>query len=158
MATHGPPWCRPVNVRVPMRFRRLFSLLTSAAMLHLTLVAGDAACATHGVDGHHAPSSQGAAVAAHAMPMDGRVMSSTTGAPDSTVSDAPMAKAGMPPCEVPTQQHCCEALVGCSMDSAVTGAHEGFVASVSASARILVARHDPPASFASAPEPPPPKA
>ena len=141
-----------------MRFRRLFALMTSAAMLHLTVVAGDAACATHGVDVHQGASSKAAPVVAHAMPMDGRVMSAATGAPASTASDAPAAKAATPPCEVPTQQACCEALVGCSLDSAVTGAYEGFVASVSASARILVDRHDAPASFASAPEPPPPKA
>ena len=142
-----------------MRFRRLFALLTSVTMLHLTVAAGDAVCATHGVDGHHGASSQAAAAAAaHAMPMDGRVMPASAGAPASTVSDAPAANAATPPCDVPTQQHCCEALVGCSVDSAVTGAHEGFAFSVSASARILVARHDAPASFASPPEPPPPKA
>ena len=119
-----------------MRFRRLFALLTSVTMLHLRVVAGDTACATHGIDGHHGASSQ--AVPAHAMPMGG--------------------KAGTPPCDLPTQQHCCEALVGCGVDSAVTVAHEGFVAGASASGRILIVPHAAPASFASAPEPPPPKA
>jgi hypothetical protein len=141
-----------------MKCRRLFALLTSVTMLHLTVAAGDAVCATHGVDEHHGASSPAAPVAEHAMKMGGRVMSATTGAPASTVSDAPAANADTPPCEVPTQLRCCVALVGCSLDSIATGTYGGFVASVSASARILVARHDAPASFASAPEPPPPKA
>jgi hypothetical protein len=141
-----------------MRFRRLFALLTSAAMLHLTVVAGDAACATHESDAAPGASASDAAAPSHEMSMGGHVMSSPAAAPGSTVSDGPAAKSGTPPCEIPTQQHCCDALVGCSVDGVVTHAHDGLGTNEPSSARILVALHDAPASFASAPEPPPPKA
>ncbi len=51
----------------PMILRRLTSLLTAAAVLHLSVVAGDAACATHGAGDHHSTSG-------NAMPMDGHSM------------------------------------------------------------------------------------
>jgi hypothetical protein len=138
-----------------MRLRRLFALLTSAAMLHLTVVAGDAACATHGANAMKAGD---AAARGRGMPMSAHVMSATTDESGATVGEGSAARSGTPPCEVPTQPHCCDALVGCSVASAVTDAHEAVVATASSSARILAARHDAPASFAPAPEPPPPKA
>jgi hypothetical protein len=143
-----------------MKLRRLFALLTSVTMLHLTVVAGDAACATHGASGHHAAMARGGGTADHLMPMDGQAMPTATGAGASVASTAPVAKSGAPPCEVPTQQHCCDALVagGCSVDSGVISAHDALASAVSPAARIRVAVDDAPASFAPAPEPPPPKA
>jgi hypothetical protein len=139
-----------------MRFRRLLALLTSAAMLHLSVVAGDAACATHGANGNHAAMASDAAE--HEMWMDGHLMPTATGAEVSVASAAPVARSGTPPCEIPAQQHCCEALAGCSVDSAVTSAQQRLASTVSPASRIRVALLDAPASFASAPEPPPPKA
>jgi hypothetical protein len=141
-----------------MRFRRLFALLTSAAMLHLTMVAGDDACATHGVGASAQATASDATAPRHEMPMAGEGMSAAPSAGRSTLSEGPAANSATPPCEVPTQQHCCAALVGCSVDSAVTHAHESFGATASSSAGIAAGRDDAPTSFASAPEPPPPKA
>jgi hypothetical protein len=139
-----------------MGFRRLFALLTSVTMLHLSVVAGDPACVTHRANGHHAVSSSGA-MAEHAMPMDGHVMpmAAATGA---HLSAAPVAESDTSPCEIPAQQHCCEALIGCRVATAVTSAHQALAATVLPAERIRVALHDAPASFAPAPEPPPPKA
>lgn len=123
-------------------------------MLHLTVVAGDAACVTHRADGHHAAK----AGAAHAMSVSGHSMQMTEDASASVLSASPGAKSGAPPCEVPTQPRCCQALVGCSVDGAVSSARVVLATTVSPAARICVAPDDVPASFAPAPELPPPKA
>jgi hypothetical protein len=143
-----------------MKRRRLFALFTSVTMLHLTVVSGDAACATHGATGHHTAKTGGEEMAGHAMPMDGNAMPMARALEASTISAAPVAKSDATPCEVPTQQHCCDALVagGCSVDSAVTSSHQTLATAVSPATRIRVAVDDAPASFAPAPEPPPPKA
>jgi hypothetical protein len=140
-----------------MRFRRLFALLTSVTMLHLSVVAGDPACATHRANGHHAASSNGMAMAEHAMPVDGHVMPMAA-ATEEQPSAAPVSDSDTSPCEIPAQRHCCEALIGCSVATAVTSAHQALATIVLPVERIRVALHDAPASFASAPEPPPPKA
>jgi hypothetical protein len=142
-----------------MKLRRLFALLTSVAMLHVSVAAGDAACLTR--DGeHHAARSGGGAVATDAMAMHGHLMpaAEVADAPAMSAASAPPPKADVPPCEAPTQQHCCDALVGCNVAGAVTSEHDVLAPSVSYSARIREALHDAPASFAPAPEPPPPKA
>lgn len=136
-----------------MILRRLFALLTSVTMFHLSVVAGDAACAAHGAAGHdmNAAAMHGTPAAASmsddAMPMEA-----------SPTAERGAVKSGAPPCEVPAQQHCCEALVGCSVASAVTSAVQSLAPAISPAARIPAAVNDAPASFASAPEPPPPKA
>ncbi len=97
-----------------------------------------------------------------AVPMSGHVMAtrSVTGAVSAAheTSSSTVGTAEVPPCEIPTQQHCCGALVGCSVSVAIANATQAVGSSVSPAARILVALHDAPASFAPAPEPPPPKA
>jgi hypothetical protein len=140
-----------------MRCRRLFALLTSVTMLHLSVVAGDAACVMHRANGHHALSPSGVAIAEHAMPTDGHVMP-VAAATEEERSAAPVADSDTSPCEIPAQQRCCGALIGCSVATAVTSAHEALATIVLPAARVRVALHDAPASFASAPEPPPPKA
>jgi hypothetical protein len=126
-------------------------------MLHLSAVAGDAACATHGANGHHqAPDAS--AVAEHSAAMHGHEMATAAHVAISMSSARPIVKSSAPPCEVPTQQHCCDALVGCSVDSATASGPEVMTAAISPATRIRVALVDVPASFASAPEPPPPKA
>lgn len=148
----------PAIVHVPMRFRPLFALLTSVTMLRLSVAAGDAACATHGVNGHRAARGSAAHPTEHATAMHGHMMPMAHDAEASVSSAVPIAKSGALPCEVPTQQRCCEALVGCSVDSAVSGAREVLAAVVTPAARIRVAPDDVPTSFAPAPEPPPPRA
>jgi hypothetical protein len=140
-----------------MRHRRLVALLTSATMLHLSAVAGDAACATH-ASGHHGPTTSAAQPTAHATSMHRHAMPMTERVAASVSSAVPIAKSGAPPCEVPTQQHCCEALVGCNVDSAAATGPEVLAAAVIPVTQAHVAPDDAPASFAPAPEPPPPKA
>jgi hypothetical protein len=139
-----------------MRLRRLYALLTSVSMIHLSMAAGDSACATHGAHTHHASTASRAATAGHAIA--GHVMPMTEAAGGSTPSSGPVAKADLPPCERPAQQHCCDAVTGCGGLGAVTSAPQALASVVRRAARIRDALHDAPASFASAPEPPPPKA
>jgi hypothetical protein len=134
-----------------MKHRRLLALLTSAAMLHLSVVAGDAACATHGTGGHHT-------TAARPTSMHDHEMATVDHAGDSVPSATAAAKPGAPPCEVPSQQHCCDAQAGCSVDSAAASGPTALVAAIVPAGRVHAAPDDAPASFASAPEPPPPKA
>jgi hypothetical protein len=141
-----------------MTLRRLFALLTSVTMLHLTVVSGDPACATHGAGEHHAGQASGAGAMPGAMPMDGHAMPMAEVAGATVTSAATVATLGAHPCEIPAQQHCCEALVGCSVDSAAAGEPLVLVAGLSPATRISAAPDDLPASFAPAPEPPPPKA
>lgn len=140
-----------------MIVRRLIALLTSVTMLHLSMVAGDSACATHGANGHHAARTTDAAATEHTMPMDGHVM--PVGAASAPmVSALPTAATDTAPCEVPVQQHCCEAQVACSAANAVASVRQDLATAIPHVARIRDTRHDAPASYASAPEPPPPKA
>ncbi|MEO7714545.1 MAG: hypothetical protein ABIV10_16650 [Gemmatimonadaceae bacterium] len=142
--------------------RRLVALLTSVTMLHLSVASGESACASPTMSQHHSVMASSAGerqavvtVAGHVMPMgaaDGAA-SAVHGMPASTAGSA-----DVPPCEIPTQQHCCGALVGCSVSIAITNATQVIASTVSPAARIRVALHDAPASFAPAPEPPPPKA
>jgi hypothetical protein len=141
-----------------MKLRRLFALLTSVAMLHLSILGGDAICLTHGAGRHHATKSSDGTTAEHATDVDGHVMPMAEAGEAPMVSAALFAKADVPPCEIPAQQHCCEALVGCSVAGAVTSEREVLASGVLPAPRIREAAHDAPASFASAPEPPPPKA
>jgi hypothetical protein len=143
-----------------MKLRRLFALLTSVAMLHLTVAAADVACATHGASGHHATQASDDDAAQHTMPTDGHLMPMTEGSEASVASVASVVGSDAPPCEVPTQQHCCDAIAvgGCGVDSALSSAPEAVASSVSRGSRIHVVVDDAPAAFAPAPEPPPPKA
>jgi hypothetical protein len=141
-----------------MKLRHPLALLTSIAMLHLSVVGGDAACLTHGAPEHHAARSSGGALADGAMEMDGHVMPMAEAAEAPVVSAAGVARADVPPCEAPSQQHCCEALVGCGVAGAVAGEQQMLASGVLPATRIHEALHDAPASFAPAPEPPPPKA
>src|SRR2546423_15406401 len=98
-----------------MKLRRLFALLSSIAMLHLSVVGGDAVCLTHGANDHHAAKSNGRTTAEHTMAMDGHAIPMAEAAEAPVESAARVATASVPPCEIPAQQHCCEALVGCSV-------------------------------------------
>ncbi|MFL5608618.1 MAG: hypothetical protein ACJ8AD_19335 [Gemmatimonadaceae bacterium] len=140
-----------------MRCRRLFALLTSAAMLHLS-VAGNAACAPGDLQEHHAMTPGSETVAERAMRTDGHVMPAPEANEPATLSAGRVGKADLPPCETPVQQHCCDAVVGCGVIGAVTSHQHLLAPRVLSAPRIEEALHDAPASFVPAPEPPPPKA
>ena len=142
--------------------RRLIAILSSLTMLHLSVVSGESACASPAMVQHHAAMTSSAdaseserLMSGHAMPMEAveGAESATHGGSAGTTGSA-----GVPPCEIPTPQHCCGALVGCSVSIAITDATQVIASTVLPAARIRVALHDAPASFAPAPEPPPPKA
>jgi hypothetical protein len=131
-----------------MRIRRVLALLTSVTTLHLSVASGDSACATHETNGDHG------ATSAHAMPMDAHAMPM----PSATVSHASIAATSdVPPCDVPVQLHCCDAVAGCGATSLVAGGEYAVASATIFTASIREWIHDAPASFASAPEPPPPK-
>jgi hypothetical protein len=138
--------------------RQLVALLTSVTMLHLSVVAGDAACATHGTDGHPMTGTHDARTGGHSMPMQGHLM---TAQPITTGALAATGQASQPdtaPCAIPAQQDCCRAQLGCRAASAVASTRQQLASTPACSTRIDEALGDAPASFASAPEPPPPKA
>jgi hypothetical protein len=114
--------------------RRCLALLSAITMIHLSVVAGDAACAEHGTMGRHDAS-------AHAMAM---------GHPSG-------ARASTPPCDTPAQQRCCETMTSCSVTVAVA---RPVSLATEAPAAALVGRApaNTPTSTRPAPEPPPPKA
>jgi hypothetical protein len=134
-----------------MKSRRLLALLTSVAMLHLSVVAGDAACATHGGATHHGATA-GMETTSHLMRTADHVERSAVSSDDFTATRT------LPPCEIPTQAHCCDALAGCGISGALAQVGDGADAAITAAVRMRVAPDDAPASFAPAPEPPPPKA
>lgn len=122
-----------------MSIRRLAALLTSAFMLHLNVVAADAACVTHAGAAaavgasHHGSGGHGSAGAGHAG--------------DDHVGEL---------CQTPSQSHCCEAMAACApvdVGSAVylAPAHSAHDSSVDLATRVPLTRFI-------APETPPPKA
>ncbi|MEO8622253.1 MAG: hypothetical protein ABI625_14380 [bacterium] len=129
--------------------RRVIALLMSVTLLHLSVVAGDAACATHGAAGEmSAPSTHDMPMGGHAMPAAGAAYSLGSAA----VTSPPA------PCETPVATHCCDAVAGCGPVSVAARSHSTVALAKPLGARIHASRHDAPASFASSPEPPPPKA
>jgi hypothetical protein len=140
-----------------MTRRRFVALLLSLTMLHLSVVAGDAACATHDAGAQHASRADHAARGEQVVLAHGHVMIPDVGH-QAAMSTARDPGSRMPPCDVPAQQHCCDALVGCSVASAVASAPQSPAPRTSRSARVGVALDDEPTSLAAAPEPPPPKA
>jgi hypothetical protein len=90
--------------------------------------------------------------------MDHHVMASVESVVEPAAAADPVLKADAPPCDAPTQHHCCDAVAGCSMSGAVTSERAVLASGLAPAARIRDARHDAPASFAPAPELPPPKA
>ena len=127
-------------------------------MLHLAVVTGDAACAPDRASGHPAAMDDATPMADHATPMAGHVMTTADAATAPVVSAVSATATDAPPCEAPVQRHCCEAIAGCGLASAVTGAEQALAPADLGAARIRETLHDAPASFAPAPEPPPPKA
>jgi hypothetical protein len=140
-----------------MRLRRLLALLTAVTMLHLSVVAGDWGCATHAASARRA-TTVGEATVEHTMPMTGHTMPMVAGSDTPAASTAPVVGSHAPPCELPLQQHCCEAVAGCGAIGVATSADRVPAATVVAAARIREALNDAPPSFAPALEPPPPKA
>lgn len=114
-----------------MPLRRLVALLSSLAMLHLTVVVGEASCVTK----------TGTAVLPTAETHGHHTAPSETPRPDQ-----------------PTQQQCCEAMIACTVVSDVTQARVLLADAAAPSMQSSSAIHDAPASFVAPPEPPPPKA
>jgi hypothetical protein len=140
-----------------MKRRRLLALLTSVTLLHLSVLTGDSACAWHAMDGHHFDVAAGEEQDGHAAPAHGHVVPAPEGERNA-VASAPTAVApDAPPCEAPARQLCCETLVGCGASAAVASTRPGLASVVVSAALLREPLHDAPASFASAPEPPPPK-
>ena len=139
--------------------RRLVALLTSVTMLHLAVASGESACVSPAMSQHHAAMASSAdietdvSMSGHVMPMAAAAASASA---DRGTSVTTGGTADVPPCEIPTQQHCCGALVGCGVSIAIANATQMIASTVSPATRIRVALHDAPASFAPAPEPPPP--
>jgi hypothetical protein len=140
--------------------RRFFALLASVAILHLTVSAGYSGCASHAADDDLALQGIGRA-AEQPMPAHGHEMAAAhrPGAPSALgLRAAPVAQSADSPCESLPPQQCCETLVGCGTFGAIAGARHAFVPAAAYAARIVELLRDAPPSFATAPEPPPPKA
>ena len=139
-----------------MKLRRLLALVTSITLIHPSVVTGESACAWHAADGRGASAESGHGVAGHAMAAHHRATPSAEGRQSPAPGVGSVATPDAAPCETPAP-HCCGALEGCSGSAAVTSGRPALAAGVPAAARLHEALHAAPASFASAPEPPPPK-
>jgi hypothetical protein len=111
---------------------RFIALCTMIFMAHSSLVGTDLVCASHA--GAHSKMS-------HTMP--------SASAAQSANDDAP--------CEVPSTDHCCDAMSGCAVTLATTGTLQTQHMPVSGEA-VVSCRIAAPASLVTAPETPPPKA
>lgn len=134
-----------------MTLRRLAGLVTAVTLFHGSVAAGGSVCPSAGLGGHAVAASghDAARVTEHAMAM------SRDARPD---MGSPAARSDAPPCEMPVQHPCCEVIAGCGIAVATAAAHHDPASDPRAAARIGESLHDAPASFAPAPEPPPPKA
>jgi hypothetical protein len=123
-----------------MAARRVAGIAVALLMMHLTFVGADFACAQHGTTsavGHeHAMAHhQAHAIAVH-------------------VEDA---GSGQPPCEIPSQPQCCQALTSCTIAAALDGDSRSTSVPF-AHVGIASALMRAPLSRIVAPDPPPPKA
>jgi hypothetical protein len=119
--------------------RRFFAAATCLAMLHLSLVGGDLACATHGVH---------------------RVASATredTAMPDHDAMHHASGDRQSSDCPTPSLPHCCDALAACGPAIAL-GSGVTDMPTVSAPFGLPHAIASPLISRSRGPEPPPPKA
>jgi hypothetical protein len=120
--------------------RRVFGVVASLSMLHLSFVGGDLACADRG--GHQQSS---VADVHHGMPKHDDDMHHASGGKES------------PDCPTPSQPHCCDLLAACGLIFDVGRAIEAvplFSSRVDlpgSNAVVLISR-------SRGPEPPPPKA
>lgn len=127
-----------------MMLRRLTGLLTAASMLHLTVVASDAACATHMMSGE--------------IMMDGAPMTADAAGMSAEMSDRAQTDDAQASrhCDTPVQPDCCSALASCASTFAVASSISDAPAiEHGAIAQGVV---DMPLSELVAPATPPPKA
>jgi hypothetical protein len=131
--------------------RPFFAFLTSLSMLHLMLVGGDLACASHGNHGGAVMAGMAMASAVHHASAG-----SMSGMP-AVVLDVHGAVQSPLDCATPTQTRCCQAMSSCSVTTTVSSTEHLIASSVSSTgrpahaSRMLV-------SVLTTPEPPPPKA
>ena len=137
------PWAFRMNLR------RLLALLTMVTLFHLSVATGNAACAPHSATptaSLHESSAQGHS--GH------RMGGAVVGNPGDAASDYSTPE----PCDTASLAQCCEAMVQCVMFGLLTSESMVAVVAPEPAARISAALVDAPASFAPAPESPPPKA
>lgn len=142
------PWCLPASIDAPrllhMSFRRFAGALTALLMLHLSLVASDAVCATHTTG--HARNAQHQSAPGGESRADMSAQMAHHGAHDQRQR----------PCETPSQANCCQALASCGASFAASATRS--LPPARANALVPSSVIDIPLSELAAPEPPPPKA
>jgi hypothetical protein len=134
-----------------MKLRRLVALVTSIALVHVSVAVGGSACPPAGAGGRTTATSghDASSMTDHGMAM------AHDAAPGLT---SHAARVDTSPCETTTRQHCCEAVAGCGIAVITADAGHDLASDPPVASRIGESLHDAPASFAPAPEPPPPKA
>ena len=121
------------------------ALLTMFTLLHLSVAAGDVACAT--------PSAESVGSAAQGMThAEHGVSAAAAESGAGTIDVAPH------PCSAATHPPCCEAMVDCVTFGALAASSVDVVSMPDPVARIGAALVKAPPSFVPVPEPPPPKA
>ena len=126
--------------------RRLLALLVNLAMLHLLLLGGDFACASHGPMSGEAMAGMGS----HSVAMEGMAHQAASPAATTGVQ-------GATHCDTPVQQRCCETASGCSLSVTVAAAERATGYDAPRGTTPVLARADH-QSVRVAPEPPPPRA
>jgi hypothetical protein len=134
-----------------MMLRRLAALVTAITLFHGSVAAGASVCPPPAAGGHAA-----AASGHDAAPMSDHVMAMSHDVRADVGSST--ARIDTPPCEMPLQHHCCDLVAGCGSAVVAAAARRDLASDPPVASRIRESLHDVPASFAPAPEPPPPKA
>src|SRR5262249_22183854 len=123
-----------------MFLRRVYGVVLTVLMLHLTLVGADLSCFDHGgLSG--ARHGDGAGHRHHAMAM-------------STLGSVTSAEQ---PCQTPAQPQCCRAMTSCTVNGTIVNAAR-LTRWLGAAGVIVPRLIDVPPSAITSPDPPPPKA
>jgi hypothetical protein len=120
-------------------------------MLHLILVGGNLACASHGVAGHDAMPGMEGTRPSHQGAEQGNVDRGAARHADRGTAQPPSD------CATSTQSHCCDAMWSCGVTTTVSARVQFLVPTISAAATpSYVASAS--LSVSATPDPPPPKA
>ena len=133
----------------PYLVRTFVTLLTTLSMLHLSLVGGDLACASHETAGRAMPG----------MVMEGPSHEAASAMAMDAPAGSPAQASAQPAkdCAAPSQGRCCEAMTSCGLSTTASVVERLVSESLPpvATPRLPTAVLE---SVLAAPEPPPPKA
>lgn len=136
---------------------RVVGACTMALMAHLSLVGSDLVCASHA--GSHSAMTHKMSTSSPTNTDEmqaGAMREPMAAAPKTSAGSAQAAMDGVP-CQVPSTDHCCDAMTGCAITLAAIDVANALPAPTSDAGVAAAAALAPPSRL-TAPESPPPKA